>query len=178
MARLTPYDGTSHSRLSDLIKKSQEKPLPAEVEFEFSDVRSVTSERHGETLVAVKPSLYGKPAPKQDLRYLRLPLDVIWELPEGSVLPIEDIVYPSTLFDVLPIINQQLGLELTEAELTNYDITERPIMLTLNIKDNCLAWIPGAYNIPVVNNMPDGVRITQDRAIRITNSNAVRIITR
>lgn len=177
MARLTPYAGTSHVRLADLINTSQVIPLPPSVEFEFDNVRAVTSERYGETLVRVKPTLYGKPAPIQDLRYLRLSLDVIWELPEGSILPIEDVVYPTTLHELLPLINDKLGLDLIKQEVLDYAITERPNILTLNIVDQCLAWMPGPYNIPVINNLPNGIRITQERAIRTVDTNAIRIIT-
>ncbi len=177
MARLTPYIGKSHDRLSDLIKNSQAKPLPSAVLFEFKDATAVVSDQIGETKITVTPELYGKKAPAQELKYLRLSLDVLWELPAGSTLPIENIVWPTSLHELLPVVNECLGLTLETSEVADYPITEKPANLALTFDENNLAWIPGTYFVPVDFTLPEGVRIVETQGMRIVETGAIRIIT-
>lgn len=176
MARIMPYAGTSHSRLSELIKKSQPTQLPAGVTFEFRNVVAPPSTTPGDTKATVTPFLKGVPKPAQDVSYYRLPLDVLYELPEGELLPLEYIVWPTTLHEQLPYINERLGLDLLPEEVENYSITQQPVRITLNILPGNLAWIPGPYYFNVDNVLPMGVRITQARAIRSTSDGAIRVI--
>lgn len=176
MARLMPYAGTSHDRLTELIKTSQPKPLPQGVRFVFRNVVEIPSQAEGDTRVSVTPYLQDIPKVEQQVLYYRLPIDVLHELPEGSVLPIENIVWPTTLHEILPILNEALGLDLLPTEVENYAINEKPVRITLRILPGNLAWIPGPYYFNVDDSLPEGVRITQEREIRVTHDGAIRII--
>lgn len=177
MARLMPYAGTSHDRLTELIKNSQPSALPPDVRFVFRNVVALPSQEVGDTRVSVTPYLHDVPKMEQQVLYYRLPIDVLYDLPEGSILPIGGVVWPTTLHELLPQINIALGLDLLPNEVENYAINEKPLRITLNILPGCLAWMPGPYYFNVDDSLPDGVRITQDRAIRVTNEGAIRILT-
>lgn len=177
MARLTPYEGLSHDRLTELIKNSQPKPLPVGVSFEFRNVVALPSQTFGDTRVSVTPILQGIPKVEQQVLYYRLSLDVLHELPEGSILPIENVVWPTTLHALLPYLNECMGLDLLPSEVENYAINEQPVRITVNILPGCLAWVPGPYYFNVDDTLPDGVRITQDRAIRtLEDGETIRVI--
>lgn len=146
MPRIKPYSGASASRLSTLIRKAQNPPLPEAVTFTFGAPAVGTVPVAGATVVDVTASVNGRQEDPVAVDYKRLSGDALHRLPPGELVPFNPITFPTTMHAILPQINEGLGLNLTTDEVLNVDLPNIPVNgITLTIRPASLAWLPGEY---------------------------------
>lgn len=149
MSRIKPYQGTSHARLSQLIRSAQNPPLPGGVSFNFGTPETGARPVPGSTKISVAAQVRARIDPQTTVYYKRLGLDVLNKLPVGEIVPFDPIVFPTTMHAILPQINAGLGLDLSTEEVDDVLMPSIPVNgLTIKINANSLAWIAGDYFFP------------------------------
>jgi hypothetical protein len=146
MSRIKPYQGTSANRLSQLIRNAQTPVLPGKVAFTFGVPQPGTKPVPGATEVVVEASAGKRHDAPVTVNYKRLSVAVLNKLPPGELVPFDPMIFPTTMHGVLPQLNAGLGLDLVADEVEDVELPSIPINgITITIKDNSLAWLPGDY---------------------------------
>lgn len=152
MDGLLPYGGSSITRLTALINKDNSSQIRYGIDFTFTLPESNTQKPGKDTKIFVlpKPSklYYDKPIP---IYYKRLTLTALDRLPEGMVNPVFIPSVPFTIHDILPQINEALGIDLLAKEVVNAEHVEVLPRYPLRIVEGMsVAWIDSDYEFPAV----------------------------
>jgi hypothetical protein len=154
MEALKPYGGDSVSRLTELINKDNEKPGREDIVFgeDFTlGLPKPFSGKFGENTQIIlfpEPSaeFYEDPIP---IDYFRLPLTALDRLPAGMVTSVPIAQLPFSIHDILPLINECLGIDLLADEVENTTYTTVLPRYPLRIiQDVSVAWIESDYAFP------------------------------
>lgn len=156
--RIKPYGGTSAERMTALIKKHNPKLDKPTISFTFSTPTSLVGHvntslfvRTENTAPTTNPngeSVTARTAQFEEVQYTRLPLDVLNLLPPCEVLPVQGVTLPFTIHEVLPKINEALGLDLLPSEVKNHYYVKETDSFTLEINgENSLAWTPNSQYV-------------------------------
>jgi hypothetical protein len=149
MSRIKPYQGTSHARLSQLIRSAQNPPLPSGVSFEFGVPEVGGRPVPGATKITLQAKVRARVDPQTTVHYKRLGLDVLNKLPDGELVPFDPIIFPTTMHAILPQVNAGLGLDLSADEVDDMLLPAIPVNgLTIKINSKSLAWLAGEYFFP------------------------------
>lgn len=117
MAKVRPYKGQSPQRLIAMINQKNGSNLQLGIDLTFGPPVSWVDEENRNTKISAIPteqSIYSKP---QDVFYWRLNLQVLGNLPEGVVEKVVIPGFPFSVHQILPAINEALGLDLREEEV-------------------------------------------------------------
>lgn len=148
MSTLRPYGGTSVARLTTLVNRANRSNLIYGVDFTFGPptAEDIDEERNTKIEIVPKDTKRYKAA---DVYYQRLPIYVLNLLPEEFIRPIEIPARPFTIHEVLPKINEALGLDLVpeEVEDTAHDGVSESCLLTL--KEGSLTWLPSSVEVAI-----------------------------
>lgn len=146
MARIKPYRGKSKDRLNAMIRATTVPAIPRDISLQISDEIKQEKKDNTNSAVDVQAVMQHSISEPITLRYRRLNVGHLKYLPNGELLPYENIVFPTTVHQILPIINEALGINLHWSEVIN-DIIESipPNGLTIRVNENSHAWLPGAH---------------------------------
>lgn len=146
MPRIKPYQGTSHDRLSQLIRNAQQPPLPLEVSFIHGDPRRGPYPGVGSTTLDTRAVTAIHTDIPVAVNYDRLSVEALQRLPAGELLPFDMISFPTWMHDILPKINEAIGLNLSTDEVLDVELLEIPDNgFTITITEASVAWLPGEY---------------------------------
>lgn len=166
MARIKPYSGTSHDRLVEMINQDNDSNLQEGVDFTigapslYSD--GTTFRNTTVTLTPAPGTTYQGP---QDIFFRRLNFNVLQDLPPLFVDLVELQDVPFSIVDILPQINEGLGLDLVAEDVINttYDTKRSTYILTAAAES--LAWVGSvAFKVHFAGDdypLPDVVVVTQ-----------------
>lgn len=146
MARVKPYSGTSAARLATIINQSNLSNFNLGVDYTLgTPVPSVGANGRNTSLVFT-PTNFQVYQP-QTIRYTRLSLAVLGNLPSEEILPVTITQVPFTIVGILPAINEALGLNLQASEVYNEQFTTVLPTYRLKIRDNnaSLAWVDSEF---------------------------------
>lgn len=153
MTRIKPYQGTSHTRLSQLIRSSQVPPLPSSTTFTFGPVREGTQPVPGATEIDVAAHAGTRHDAAVTVNYKRLSAEALKRLPAGEIVPFDPMTFPTTMHAILPQINNALGLNLVANEVLDVALPSIPENgITITITASSLAWLAGEYLFPYAPN--------------------------
>lgn len=152
MDGLKPYGGSSIARLTALINKDNSSQIQYGVDFTFTLPASNFEKPGKDTKIYVlpKPSklYYDDPIP---IYYKRLSLTALERLPEGMVRSVFIPKVPFTIHEILPQINDALGIAITAKEVVDEEHVEVLPRYPLRIADGLsVAWIDSDYAFPAV----------------------------
>ncbi|MFL9998856.1 DUF7941 domain-family protein [Paraburkholderia sediminicola] len=151
MPLFTPYIGKSADRLVALINADNNTALQAGQEFEFGqpeeDAKAPDGRNTKVTLIPMPDSLLYD---RQDVYYWRLDISALERLPLGSTRAIEAPPVPFSTHDVLPQLNDALGLELVPAEVEDITYTTIDDAYPLTIAPSSYAWVVSTYMFKVI----------------------------
>lgn len=177
MPRIKPYQGTSQTRLSQLIRKAQTPALPTSVNFDFGTPSAGPDPVAGSTTVAAEAYSTGRRDNPKDVNYTRLSLDALSRLPEGELVPFDPMTFPTTVHAILPQINAGLGLNLVATEVVDDTLTSIPVNgLTLTVTSASLAWLPGEYFFPYAPNSQQPAARNVDGNIPTDERRRIRVL--
>lgn len=150
MTRLTPYSGLSAQRLTAMINQDNRSSLRLGIDFTLGLPQEFEGEGRN-TQVVMTPVPGTRYKGPETVYYKRLALDALNRLPEGSVLPVEIPQGPFWIHDILPQINEGLGLNLTAEEVVNqYHEEEFPSYPLRIDSSKSLAWVDFEFTFVVV----------------------------
>lgn len=143
MSRLTPYAGSSLARLCELLVTANNVNFEYGTDYVFRDMQAIPTGPLGEnTQIVFVPLVWDSQFAEQEIKYIRLDLDVLTRLPPGSIQPVKLSYFPFQMGDVINEINEALGLNLTADEVHNDVVTGTDLHYVLRInEDNSLAWL-------------------------------------
>lgn len=145
MADMRPYGGSSLARLAKMINDDNATQLIPGVDYTLGPPLAYTDTEGRNTQVVLTPLVATATKVAQNVHFWRLDLAVLGELPPGYIQPVVIDTVPFTIHQILPQLNQALGLDLTESEVVNTQYTVPQAAYTLQIRnENSLAWT-GAY---------------------------------
>lgn len=151
MDNTKPYAGRSADRLTALINQANSSaPRTLGVDFTFSAPSAysdgVTARNTKVTMQRVPGTRYKADA---EIHYIRMPLEVLNDLPAGWVKSVEVPALPFNLHALLAAINTALGLNLEAEEVEDTQYTVQQSSYRLPIRDDVsLAWINSNYAFP------------------------------
>lgn len=148
MPTIKPYKGLSNDRLTDLINSDNGTTLVEGVDFNYGPVTESAGTGGRNTAIELIPTDTTQYT-SSVVRYTRLPIHVMGLLPEGEVDSVEISELPFTIHQILPKINEALGLDLTPDEVLNTTHTQRHSVYPLTILPGSLAWLPSTYYFKV-----------------------------
>lgn len=151
---ITPYAGTSAARLTAMMNSDNAgqsngsqvyTALQLGVDFTFGDPQAYTDSdgRNTEAPVIVNRPDYQN---TDMVQFTRLPLTVLNQLPPSYVDPVLISKVPFKLSDILPAINDALGLDLDVSEIRDqeYDTLQPQYLLPID-STKSLAWIDSDF---------------------------------
>ena len=146
MARIKPYRGKSKERLNAMIRATTVPAIPKDITLLISDTVEQEQGQNTNSKVDVRAVMsHGVSAPIT-LKYRRLNIGMLKRLPNGELLPYKDIAFPTTVHQILPIINEALGVDLHWSEVINDRVDSIPANgLTIRINENSHAWRAGTH---------------------------------
>lgn len=156
MSRIKPYYGTSEARLSALVRSSQPTPLPSSVQFQFGLPKLSDIPVDGATETTANIVVNGVVIESTLINWRRLSLSALTRLPAQEILEVPYRPFPFSIHDILPEINEALGLSLLPSEVENHTFTRRhdtwPHLYPLAIKEAAsYAWYSSVYFFKMVN---------------------------
>lgn len=178
MPRILPYKGTSHARLSQLIRDGQNPVLPSNVNFEFGQPsQGPHTENPGSTTIATVAYAPQRRDPSIDIDFFRLAGDAPKRLPPGELIPFDPILFPTSVHAILPQINQALGLDLVDSEVEDTALPTLPVNgLTIKILPGSLAWLPGEYMYGYAPNSIQPARVAEGGALPVDERRRIRVL--
>lgn len=139
-----PYSGFSLPRLTELINIANDANLQEGVDFTFGPPSPYSDSKGRNTKVQITPT--NRRRRKQEIHYKRLPLDVLNQLPDGSTSEVEITALPFNTRQILPKINEALGINLTENEIEDEVFSSKLVAYPLKINSAVsLAWIDSDF---------------------------------
>lgn len=173
MARLKPYSGRSHDRLTALINSNNQLALQENINFTFGVPTVINGINGRNTAVTFNPvdfQLYDI----QTLHYKRLSLAILGTLPVEEILPVTITQVPFTILSILTDINESLGLDLEPSEIQDELFTTVSTQYRIRIKDSAssLGWTASEFYFTADHQqarlMEDGTpRLMEDGSIRM-----------
>ncbi len=140
--RVKPYSGLSVDRLTNLLNTESNTNYVYNSDFVFGNPTPATGPGGQNTIVSVIPT--GQRAPSHHL-YKRLNINILGDLRgTASVLAVDVGDGNFNIHDILPQINDKLGVDLTTAEVQNTQYSQLDTHYRLTIT-NSLAWLPGSF---------------------------------
>lgn len=147
MPRIMPYAGSSHTRLSELIRRAQNPALPESTSFSFSNLRVGSGNFDGDTVVTAVATLGSRVDDPIDVTYRRLGINALSMLPPDVLSVVPARPPPFSIHEILPDINEALGLNLTPDEVLDQLFKESKETYPLTIKQAAsYAWYASVYN--------------------------------
>lgn len=172
MARLKPYAGTSHARLTALLNAGNNLSLQENVDFTFGTPTVISGPNGRNTSVVFNPVNY-QIYDTQTLRYRRLNLSALAQLGSEEILPVTIQTIPFTTHGILSVINEALGLNLIASEVLDETFNTVQTTYRVRIRDNSssLAWVASEFyytaNHQLARLMEDGSpRLMEDGTVR------------
>lgn len=146
MARVKPYSGVSSTRLVNLINQNNLSNLNLGVDYTLGTPVPAAGPNGRNTSIVFAPTNFQVYQP-QSIRYKRLSLAVLSNLPVDEILPVAITQVPFTIVGILPAINEALGLDLQASEVYNEQFTTVLPTYRLKIRDNnaSLAWVDSEF---------------------------------
>ena len=145
-----PYAGISSKRLVDLINSTNGTALVEGVDFYFGPPRAVAGAQGFNTRVRLHRLTSQYPS-DIDVEYTRRPLSDLHDLPAGMI---ESPNLDSPVFrvhEILPEINEALGLSLLADEVENTNFTTEQENYPIKITGRSLAWTEGSvFNLRIL----------------------------
>jgi hypothetical protein len=80
------------------------------------------------------------------VRYTRLSISVLANLPEGSLAVVQIPQIPFSIHSILDRINTALGLNLDPSEVVDVTYTQGQRTYPLTINSTSVAWVVSSYN--------------------------------
>lgn len=150
MAITHPYKGTSVARLVALMNETNGTNYQIGIDFEISDLANTTGAGFRNSQFRVTPT--SSEYEEQTMRFRRLSLSVLNEVPQNTIRPVVIPQVPFTIHEILPEINDALGLDLTPEEVLNTEYTETQGYYRLQIAGPfaSLAWLESGYTFVAV----------------------------
>lgn len=185
MDRVKPYSGKSVTRLANLIKSANPKLNRPDVSFEFGVPVGVQGWLN--TTLFARPIINSicptvcttsmpPPALFEEIQYRRLSLDALKMLPECEIYPVQNVVLPFSIHDILPQINEALGLDLLPEEVVNHRYENAALTYKLEIlNDGNLAWTKSHYMFETSLGYGTNTRLLEDGTIRGNETGAPRV---
>lgn len=138
--RVKPYQGESSTRLQDLINEKNNTDYLEKREFTFGEINEIEHPFFNTEvyLKSKRPDLYVS----STVRYQRLPLTVINELPSSELKPVAVPYFPITTHVLIEDINESLGLNLVKEEVVDLSYPTYAKQLPLRINESSYAWLP------------------------------------
>lgn len=141
MADMRPYGGTSLARLAKMINDDNATNLIPGVDYTLGPPLAYTDTEGRNTQVLLTPLVETDVKVPQNVHFWRLDLAVLGELPSGYVQPVVIDTVPFTIHQILPQLNQALGLDLEASEVVNTRYTVPQAAYALQIRnESSLAW--------------------------------------
>lgn len=148
-----PYSGYSSPRLTELINTANEANLQEGVDFTFGLPSPYSDSKGRNTKVQITPT--NQRRRKQEIHYTRLSLDVLNRMPGAPTLEVEIPAIPFNTRQILPKINEALGINLTENEIEDEIFSSKLVAYPLRINSAIsLAWIDSDFKFKARH--PDG----------------------
>jgi hypothetical protein len=144
MSTLKPYSGRSALRLTSLVNRANKKNLLYGVDFTFGTPRTQLGLEQTNTEVDVVPLRELDKYRTASVAYTRLPISVLELLPLGTLLPVNIYSVPFRIHEVLPRINEALGVNLAPEEVEDALCENVEESYALTIKEGSLAWLPSS----------------------------------
>lgn len=149
MAIVQPYSGAGSDRLVAMINRVNNISLDPSTQVVLSAPEGYQDEFGRNTKVHVSPVFPNdrtKGFVEKDIHYKRLPLSVLNDLPEGSVIEVLIESLPFTIHGILESINSALGIDLDVSEVEDAEFTEALSQYPLVIKNEVsLAWVADGF---------------------------------
>lgn len=164
-----PYQGSSEQRLVDLINSDNNTNLVLGVDYTFGELSEYSDAAGRNTQIVLLPLPPSGHKKEQTVFYRRLPIDVLADLPSEMVEAVP-VNIPFTIHEVLPEINNKLGLALTEEEVVDATYDTGHARYPLVISAGSKAWLGGSsYAFEVVIVSGDQIPIEEKIATRALN---------
>lgn len=145
-----PYAGTSLDRLVGLINSDNESVLALDVDFTISAPQELFHPGGRNSVVTLTPVPGTKYKGPQSVFYRRLGIDAIGRLPANFVKNVIINELPFSIHGILGDINEALGVDLSEDEVTDETFALKQDTYPLNVKqDGSYAWVNSSYNFKV-----------------------------
>ena len=150
MDRLRPYSGLSAYRLTAMINKDNRKSLRLGIDFTFGPPAEFEDEEGRNTQVVITPVFGSRFKGPETVYYKRLSLTALNRLPQGSVLSVAVPPGSFWIHDILPRINEGLGLNLSPGEVVNEFFEDELLAYPLRIDSSVsLTWIDSEFTFVV-----------------------------
>lgn len=124
-----------------MVNRANKKNLVYGVDFIFGIPIADSGVDGRNTKVDVIPLRNLKTYKAADVFYQRLPLNVLNLLPEGFTKPVLIHAVPFRIHQILPRINEALGLDLMPEEVEDALCESVDELYTLTVKEGSLAWL-------------------------------------
>lgn len=145
MAIQNPYKGESVARLVALMNETNGTNYAIDTDFTISTLGPTTGSdfRNSQFLVTPTSSEFEE----QTLRFRRLSLSILNEVPQDTIRPVTIPQVPFSIHEILPEINDALGLDLTPDEVLDTEYTEFLGYYRLQIAGPraSFAWLESGY---------------------------------
>ena len=188
MDRVKPYSGRSEKRLAGLIKAANPKLNRDDIDFEFGTPTAIAgwinTEVHVRPVVTstvtdrdgcpcphtVTPALFEK------IAYRRMSLQDLRLLPACMILSVKNVSLPFSIHDILPQINEALGLDLLPTEVVNhrYENVAKTYKLEISSHHN-LAWTKSYYMFEADIGINTNTRLLEDGSMRVSETGTPRV---
>jgi hypothetical protein len=147
MPTITPYAGLSNNRLTAMINQDNGGNLQEGVDFTYGVPSTIEGNGGRNTTITLTPVPGSQYTAPQNVNYWRLGIDILGNLPEGSLDVVPVPTAPNfSIHSILGYINASLGLMLTPDEVENTVYTESQDTYTLTILPGSLAWAESSYD--------------------------------
>lgn len=127
-----------------MVNRANKKNLVYGVDFIFGVPTADSGVDGRNTKVDVIPLRNLNKYKMADVSYARLSVNVLNLLPDGFTKPVLIHAVPFRIHEILPRINEALGLDLVPEEVEDALCESVDELYTLTIKEGSLAWLPSS----------------------------------
>jgi len=177
MPTLLPYKGLSRDRVVALANLKNNTNHQYGTDFTFGTLRAQSAGGFGNTVLQVLPG-DTETYVQQSLEYTRLSLAVMFNLPDGEVLPVTIRKIPFSVHQVLDDINTALGLDLLPEEVEDsvYDKVQERYTLRIAGALASVAWLSSSFDFPALFELEGDYRILEDGTVRLLDNGVPRVL--
>lgn len=174
MARTKPYSGRSLDRLVSLINLNNGLNLNYNTDFTLTNLTSVVGTNGRNTQLTFTPRQF-QFYNNQNIQYKRLSLAVLNTLPAEEIQKVVIQRVPFFTHEVLPEINEALGLNLDPSEVLNELHTSIVDSYRIKIRDNSasFAWLESEFYFQAQH---QNVRLMEDGSVRLMEDGSPRLM--
>lgn len=174
MARIKPYSGRSLDRLVALINLNNGLNLTYNTDFTLNNLSSIVGTNGRNSQLVFTPKLF-QFYNNQNIQYRRLSLAVLNTLPAEEIQTVVIQRVPFFTHEILPEINEALGLNLDPSEVLNELHTTMVDSYRIKIKDNVssLAWLDSEF---IFQAQHQNVRLMEDGSVRLMEDGSPRLM--